>query len=46
MSGVNATHDSYTANLSETLLHTKNKNYKATVYWVDANSKTYLFEFY
>ncbi|MDO6675021.1 hypothetical protein MK851_12425 [Tenacibaculum sp. 1B UA] len=45
-SGVNASNEVYTANLSETFLYEKNTKYKAAVYWVSCGYKTYLFGFY
>lgn len=45
-SGTNAIHESYTASLSETYLYEKNENYKAVVYWVRCNYKSYLFGYY
>jgi len=44
-SGQNAINQNYSAKLSETMLYNKNDKYKAVVYWVNSNNKTYLFGF-
>jgi hypothetical protein len=45
-SGTNAVHERYRASLSETNSYIRNKDYKAGLYWVDSNNKSYLMGFY
>lgn len=45
-SGQNGYNETYTASLSETLLFDNNETYKAAVYRVNSNYKSYLFGFY
>lgn len=42
-SGMNAIYETYGAELSETLIYHKNDHYKTAIYWVESNSKRYLF---
>ena len=46
LSGADAIYDSHNARLSETMICENKSDYKAAIYWVSSNYKTYLFGFY
>ncbi|MBL3658621.1 hypothetical protein [Fulvivirga sediminis] len=46
MSGVDAIHESYQADLTQTQIFNKNKTYKTAVYWVHSGYHTFLMGFY